>query len=67
MSQVRAKLHDHVCKLVKVRPCAEVLHSFVFEHTDLLRREPMHFDYFERLAVQLKREGEFFELSQAFV
>ena len=49
--QVRAKLHDHVCELVKVWPSAEVLHSFVFEHADFLRREAMHFDYFERLAV----------------
>ena len=51
MPQVRAKLHDHVGKLVEVRPRTEVLHSFVFEHTDFLRREAMHFDYFERLTV----------------
>ena len=51
MPQVRAKLHDHISKLVEVRPCTEVLNSFVFEHADFLRREAMHFDYFERLAV----------------
>ena len=67
VSQVRAKLHDHVRKLVKIRPRSEVLHSFVFEHTDLLRREAMHLDYFERLTVKFEREGEFFELAQAFV
>ena len=35
--QIRAKLHDHVCKLVKVGPRAEVRHCSILKHAYFFR------------------------------
>ena len=60
--QVRAKLHDHIRKLVQVWPRAEVLNCFVLEHADLLGREAVHFNHFQRLPIQFEGEGKLFQL-----
>ena len=64
---IRAKLHDHIRKLVEVRPRAEILNCFIFEDADFLRGEAMHLDHLQRLPVKFKGELELFKLSEALV
>jgi len=59
VTHVRTKLHDHVRKLVQVRPRPEVLYRFILENTDFIWRETVHFDNFKGLAIQLEGELEF--------
>ena len=54
VAHIRAKLHNHVCKLVEIGSCAEVLHCFVLEKTDLLRRESMHLYHLQCLSIELE-------------
>ena len=51
MAQIRAKLHDHIGKLVQIRSCPEVLDSFVLEHGDFFCREAVHLNDFQGLPI----------------
>ena len=56
MTQIGTELHDHIGELVQIWACPEVLHCFVFEHADLFRGEPVHFDHFQGLTVEFEWE-----------
>ena len=51
VAHIRAKLHDHIRKLVEIRTCSEVLNCFILENTDFFWGETMHLYHFERLSV----------------
>ena len=59
MTQIGTELHDHIGELVQIWACPEVLHCFVFEHADLFRGEPVHFDHFQGLTVKFEWERKF--------
>ena len=67
VAHVRAKLHDHVRKLVEIGTGAEVLHRFILEYADFLWGEPVHLDHLQGLPVELEWELELFKLPEPLV
>ena len=65
MTQIGAKLHDHVRELIQVGPCSEILNCLVFEHAYFFGREAVHLDDFQRLSIDLTRKRELFKLAQS--